>query len=97
MSSTVACQLVRVDGRVQGVGFRQACVEQARALGLAGWVRNRRDGSVEAMLQGSADAVARMQAWIQRGPPGARVDRVTASAPAPGAEPLQRFEIRPTE
>jgi acylphosphatase len=97
MSSACVCQLVRVEGRVQGVGFREACVEQARALGVTGWVRNRRDGSVEAMLQGPADAVARLQAWLQRGPPGARVDRVTASALAMPSAPMARFERRPSE
>lgn len=89
-------RLVRVHGRVQGVGFREACVQQAQSFALAGWVRNRRDGSVEAMLQGPADAVARMQAWLHEGPPAARVDRVTASALPPDAS-LRRFERRPTD
>ena len=50
----VACRLLRVRGRVQGVGFRDACVEAARTRGLVGWVRNRRDGSVELLLAGDA-------------------------------------------
>lgn len=67
---------VVVHGRVQGVGFRYATVDAAREFGVAGWVRNRRDGTVEAWLQGGDDAVARAVAWIRRGPPTARVDRV---------------------
>jgi len=51
-AATVDCRLIRVVGKVQGVGYRQACVRHARALGITGWVRNRLDVSVEAMLQG---------------------------------------------
>ena len=91
----VDCRLLRIEGRVQGVGYREACVQRAEALGLTGYVRNRRDGSVEVMLQGPADAVARMQAWLHEGPPLARVDRVTVSS-APVVV-LSSFERRPTE
>jgi acylphosphatase len=91
----IECRLFRVEGRVQGVGFREACVLRARMLGLTGYVRNRRDGSVQVMLQGPADAVARMQAWLHEGPPLARVDRVTVSS-APVAV-FESFERRPTE
>jgi acylphosphatase len=90
----VDCRLLRIEGRVQGVGFREACVQRARTLGLTGYVRNRRDGSVEVMLQGPADAVARMQAWLHEGPPLARVDRVTVSS-APVAM-LNSFARRAT-
>lgn len=87
--------LFRVEGHVQGVGFRDACMRQAHALGLAGWVRNRRDGSVEALIEGPTDTVARMEAWLRRGPPSARVDRVTQ---AQAADELigSGFECRPT-
>lgn len=64
-----------VEGRVQGVGFREAMCEVARVHGVRGWVRNRRDGAVEALVQGGDDAVARVVAWARRGPPSARVDR----------------------
>ena len=92
----VECRLLRVEGRVQGVGYREACVQEARALGLGGWVRNRLDGSVEVMLLGPADAVSRLQAWLAEGPPLARVDRVTATALPPPELPLRRFDRRPT-
>ena len=96
MVDHVEARLVRVEGRVQGVGYREACVQQATAHGVSGWVRNRRDGSVEAMLQGPADAVARLQAWLGEGPPAARVERITATTVAlPAARP-GRFERLPT-
>jgi acylphosphatase len=91
----IECRLLRIEGRVQGVGFREACVQRAQALGLTGYVRNRRDGSVEVMLQGPADAMARMQAWLHEGPPLARVDRVSVSS-VPVAV-FNSFERRPTE
>jgi acylphosphatase len=88
----LAARRVRVEGRVQGVGFRHACVIEARALGLTGWVRNRHDGSVEVMLQGPPGDVERILAWLHRGPAAARVTRVVAldAAPEswPGFEPL---------
>ena len=68
---------LRIEGRVQGVGFRDGCVHKARRLGLVGWVRNRRDGSVDVMARGSANALADLEAWLHRGPSMARVDRVT--------------------
>jgi len=64
---------VVVHGRVQGVGFRFAMVEAASAVGATGWVRNRRDGTVEALVQGDAAAVGALVAWCRRGPPAARV------------------------
>ena len=88
-----AC-LARVHGRVQGVGFREACVAEARRLGVAGWVRNRADGSVEAMLQGPDEALARLRDWLAHGPPAARVDELAFEDAAPGV--LSGFERRPT-
>lgn len=67
---------LRAHGRVQGVGFRDALVDAAILAGVDGWVRNRRDGSVEAWVQGSDEAVARAVSWVRRGPRLARVDRL---------------------
>ncbi len=69
-------RLLRVRGLVQGVGFRWHLADQAERRGLQGWVRNRRDGSVEALVWGSPEAVAGMIFWTGLGPPAARVDRV---------------------
>ena len=70
---------VRALGRVQGVGYRDACVRCARALGVTGWVRNRADGSVEAMLHGSTKQLGNLCDWLRDGVPAARVDRLDAS------------------
>jgi acylphosphatase len=67
---------VVVTGRVQGVWFRDSCQTEARANGVAGWVRNRGDGAVEAEFEGGEDAVERMVAWCREGPPRARVAEV---------------------
>ena len=69
-----------VEGRVQGVGFRQFTVEQATALGLTGWVRNLPDGRVEAVAEGSREAVAALCALLERGPKMATVDKVTCTS-----------------
>jgi acylphosphatase len=76
-----AIRQVTVTGRVQGVGYRAWIEHRARAHNLEGWVRNRRDGSVEALFAGPADAVSDMVAVCRRGPSSARVDAV-ADAPA---------------
>ncbi len=65
-------------GSVQGVGFRWAASAEADRLGVAGSVRNRFDGTVEAEIEGTADAVVAMGAWLEHGPPSARVERVDA-------------------
>jgi acylphosphatase len=67
---------VRVEGRVQGVGFRAWTVAEARARGLVGWVRNEADGTVSAHLEGPAEAIAGMLSAMERGPAFARVTRV---------------------
>lgn len=65
-----------VTGRVQGVGFRASMAREAQALGVTGWVRNRADGSVEAMICGTPEQLAALLLWARRGPPAARVDHV---------------------
>jgi acylphosphatase len=72
----VPARRLSIRGRVQGVGFRDAMVAQARHLGITGWVRNRRDGSVEAAVSGTDAQLAAIIAWSQQGPPAARVLRV---------------------
>jgi len=67
---------ILVSGRVQGVWFRESCREQAAAHGVTGWVRNLADGRVEAVLEGTADAVRQMIAWCQDGPRRAEVRSV---------------------
>lgn len=64
---------VVVSGRVQGVWFRQSCLERARAAGVSGWVRNRPDGTVEASIEGERTAVDDLLAWLAEGPPLAEV------------------------
>jgi acylphosphatase len=67
---------VRIHGRVQGVGFRHYMTREARRRGVAGWVRNRIDGTVEAIVHGSQEAVDALLAWARRGPPSAQVTDV---------------------
>lgn len=85
---------VVIRGRVQGVGFRYAMLDAATTLGVTGWVRNRRDGSVEGLVQGEAPAVEAMLAWARRGPPAARVEAVDAQESV--VELRAAFELRPT-
>jgi acylphosphatase len=84
---------VRVVGRVQGVGFRYFVREAARSLGLAGWVRNADDGSVEVEAEGAPADVERLRQLLADGPPGARVESIEDGAA--GAEQLESpFGIR---
>jgi acylphosphatase len=88
---------LRISGRVQGVGYRESLRYEADRLGVCGWVRNRLDGSVEALLQGPQEKVDALIAWARRGPPAAFVRKVEIEAPGEGGE--QRhcgFERRPT-
>lgn len=82
-----------IRGRVQGVGFREGMCDQALRLGITGWVRNRHDGSVEAIVQGTQAQVDELLRWVHRGPPTAMVLRVEVGT-AEGH--FDRFERRPT-
>ena len=80
-----------IHGRVQGVGFRESMVAAARAAGVAGWVRNCDDGSVEALVQGEPAAVEAIVAWARQGPPLARVVAVDIDeAPHTSAQGFHR-------
>lgn len=85
---------LNITGRVQGVGFRFYMERKARELGVTGWVRNRRDGAVEAVVQGTTGAVESMIAWARRGPPSAIVAEVRVSD---ASGDYAGFETRPTE
>jgi acylphosphatase len=85
---------LKISGRVQGVGFRYAMAEEAERLGVTGWVRNRRDGTVEAVVDGDTDALEAIVAWARQGPRGAHVTDVEVIEVA---ECFARFEMRPTE
>jgi acylphosphatase len=97
---SVAIRQVRVTGRVQGVGYRAWVEHQARNHNLEGWVRNRRDGSVEALFAGPEDLVAEMVARARRGPSSARVDDVIEEPATAEAlnlrRPGERFSVLPT-
>lgn len=85
---------VLVDGRVQGVGYRQGCAQTARRLHLSGWVRNRRDGTVEALFEGPVASVVTMLDWCRSGPPMARVTDVRVMDEAPAGH--SGFRVSPT-
>jgi len=92
MSERPARRLL-IRGRVQGVGYRYSMVEAARELGIAGWVRNRADGRVEALVQGAPQQIDAIVAWARKGPRGARVDEIEIE-PAEGE--FDGFEQRPS-
>lgn len=96
-AAPVATCLVRVQGRVQGVGYRHACVQQAPRLGVTGWVRNRGDGSVEALLQGPPQQVARMCDWMRNDISSALVEKMDVAEVPPPFARFDRFAQRPTE
>jgi len=85
-----------VTGKVQGVGYRATFAQVAMHLGLRGWVRNRHDGSVEACVQGSTDAIDAIVDWAKRGPPAARVDEVVSTPAQDATEEFPSFRILPT-
>lgn len=93
MTAAAVTRRLRVRGRVQGVGYRESMRREAVRLGVTGWVRNRLDGSVEAMVQGSEEQVAAIIHWAHRGPPAAMVLRLEE---ADGEGRFAGFERRPT-
>ncbi len=84
---------LQIHGRVQGVWYRASTRSEAERLGVHGWVRNRSDGTVEALVQGDAGAVEELVAWCRRGPSGAAVSRVDVSEVDGGDIPAG-FQIR---
>jgi acylphosphatase len=84
---------LRISGLVQGVGFRDAMCREADRLGVNGWVRNCRDGSVEAVVDGAPGAIDAIIAWAHRGPPAARVSGVRVSE---ASGQFAGFDWRPT-
>jgi acylphosphatase len=83
---------VTISGDVQGVFFRDTCARQARAAGVAGWVRNRADGRVEAWFEGSPEAVEKLVGWCRQGPPHADVSGVDVERDSPAG--LESFRIQ---
>lgn len=77
---------VRVSGRVQGVWYRESCRRQAQAMGVAGWVRNNPDGTVEAAVEGESSSVAHVLEWMRSGPPRAVVTDVKTQQEPPKGE-----------
>jgi acylphosphatase len=92
MADDIVRRRVVVHGRVQGVFFRHSARERANAHGVSGWVRNRSDGAVEAVLEGPPESVGRVVRFFETGPPSAHVEDVEVEE-----EPIERlkgFEIR---
>ena len=89
----VSARRLVISGRVQGVGFRYSLREEALRRGVSGWARNRRDGTVEAVVQGEHDDVDRVIEWARRGPPSAQVSDVEVIEEA--VRDYAGFETRP--
>ena len=85
---------VVVSGDVQGVGYRYTMLIVAREAGVSGWVRNRRDGTVEAEVEGTPEQLDEILAWMAEGPPGSRVTDATVADAAPQGD--RGFEVLPT-
>ena len=83
----MTAKLLVITGRVQGVGYRHWLTARAAALGVSGWVRNRADGAVEALLAGETDAVEELARLCRRGPPAAAVASITEELAEPPEEP----------
>ena len=92
----MAARRLRIHGLVQGVGFRWAMAREAESLGADGWVRNRHDGTVEALIAGDDTTVAQLLAWARRGPDGAGVSRVEVELAAEDDAAGPGFRQAPT-
>ena len=90
----MAVKRLRIHGLVQGVGFRYSMANRAKALNVNGWVKNRRDGTVEAMVSGADADVERLIDWARRGPPGAKVTILEISDDSGG---FDGFDLLPTD
>ena len=86
--------ILKIYGKVQGVFFRDYTQDQANKSGLAGWVKNMPDGTVEVCLQGEEDAVNKMIEWCREGSPPAKVDKVEIKKDLSLEEALDSFEVR---
>jgi acylphosphatase len=91
-TSESAAFFARVQGRVQGVGFRYTCFHEAQLRGILGWVRNTPEGDVEVWAEGPKDKLEIFHQWLRRGPPGARVDALDYNPRTPTGS-YKNFEI----
>jgi acylphosphatase len=87
-----ACMHALLSGRVQGVGFRWFARERARELGVGGWIENLSDGRVEVWIEGPPERVRSMLAWLDQGPPTARVEKLDVREEMPAG--LDSFEVQ---
>jgi acylphosphatase len=94
---TATAKRLIITGHVQGVGYRAAFAALASSLGVSGWVRNRRDNSVEACISGDANAIDTLVTWARRGPPAARVENVQITDSEEPAARDGKFRIAPTQ
>ncbi len=92
MTASRVRRRVLVDGRVQGVFFRDSCCREASSAGVAGWARNLADGRVEVVAEGDEEAVERLVAWCRQGPRGAHITGVEVNEEEP--EGLSGFAVR---
>lgn len=90
----MARKRLTISGRVQGVSFRAYAADEARRLGLRGWVRNRRDRTVEAVVEGDDAAIAEFARWCHEGSPAAQVSKVEVVDDG-GQDALEGFKIAP--
>lgn len=97
MTEAITTKHLRIGGRVQGVGYRAGFAREAQRLGVSGWVHNRLDGTVEALVHGSAQDIDEIIAWARRGPDMGHVDQVHISDASDATPSAGEFIVRPTE